>query len=59
MFGFDYDPNWLPRGNYISDSGGEWSQSFNDVAEAWPTQGQLHILVHPCWWREAFVGVPV
>jgi hypothetical protein len=53
-FGFEYDPNWLPRGNYISDSGGEWSQPFDEVAAAWPTQGQLHMLIHACWWGEAF-----
>ncbi len=53
--GFDYDPNWLPRGEYLSDSGGMWSKPFSQVDNEWPTAGQLHMLVHPCWWDEAFV----
>lgn len=57
--GFDYDPNWLPRGDYLSDSGGEWSKPFEDVAAAFPDETrQLHMLVHPDWWSNAFVGVP-
>ncbi len=55
--GFDYDPNWLPRGEYLSDSGGVWSQPFSAVDERWPTAGQLHMLVHPDWWDEAFLRV--
>jgi len=55
-FGFDYDPNWLSRADYLSDSGGVWSQSFDTVATRYPTLGgQLHMLVHPCWWGESFV----
>jgi hypothetical protein len=58
-FGFDYDPNWLERGMYLSDSGGKWSQRFEDVAAAFPYEdGMLHLLVHPDWWAEAFVRVP-
>lgn len=53
--GFEYDPNWLPRAAYLSDSGGKWSQPFEDVAEAWPCDGQLHMLVHACWWEQAFI----
>lgn len=53
-FGFDYDPNWLSRGDYLSDSGGVWSQPFGEVAERFPTSGQLHILVHADWWGQAF-----
>jgi hypothetical protein len=53
-FGFDYDPNWLSRAQYLSDSGGRWSQPFERVAETYPFEGQLHILVHPDWWSEAF-----
>ncbi len=55
--GFDYDPNWLPRGDYISDSGGKWSQPFDALADRFPLEGQLHMLVHPDWWKEAFVTV--
>lgn len=53
-FGFDYDPNWLPRGDYLSDSGGRWSQQFEKVAARFPLRGQLHLLTHCCWWRESF-----
>jgi hypothetical protein len=28
--GFDYDPNWLPRAVGVSDSGGRWSQPFEE-----------------------------
>jgi hypothetical protein len=54
MYGLEYDANWLSRGDYLSDSGGEWSQSFAEVVERFGS-GQLHMLVHPDWWREAFV----
>lgn len=53
-FGLDFDASWLPRGDYLSDSGGAWSQSFHKVAAAFPSKGQLHVLQHPCWWHEAF-----
>ena len=56
-FGLDFDANWLPRGDYLSDSGGQWSQPFDEVAAAFPTRGQLHCLVHPDWWAQAFVPV--
>lgn len=55
--GFDYDPNWLSRGDYLSDSGGTWSQPFDEVTGRWPNAGQLHMLVHPDWWAEAFAAV--
>jgi hypothetical protein len=56
-FGLEYDANRLSRSLYLSDSGGRWSLPF-DEASAWdPADGQLHILVHPCWWTQAFVGV--
>ena len=54
-----YDANWLPRGNYLSDSGGRWSQPFNHVCERFGKDGQLHMLVHPDWWADAFAGVRV
>lgn len=59
-FRFTYDPNWLPRSVYLSDSGGRWSQPFKDVADAFPAKGQLHMLIHCCWWHEAFLpsGTP-
>jgi hypothetical protein len=53
-FGLEYDANWLPRGHYLSDSGGKWSQPFGDVAYGFPFDTQLHMLVHPDWWTEAF-----
>jgi len=53
--GFNYDPNWLPRSQYLSDSGGSWSQQFEQVDYFFPFEsGQLHMLVHPDWWGEAF-----
>lgn len=55
-FGFDYDPNWLSRGEYLSDSGGRWSQPFARMVASYPFEGQLHMLVHPDWWSEAFVA---
>jgi hypothetical protein len=56
-FGLDFDANWLPRGDYLSDSGGAWSKPFDEVAAGWPAAGQLHMLVHPDWWAAAFVKV--
>jgi hypothetical protein len=56
-FGLDFDANWLPRGDYLSDSGGSWSKPFDQVANGWPASGQLHMLVHPDWWAAAFVEV--
>lgn len=58
-FSLQYDSNWLSRGDYLSDSGGKWSQSFGETAGAFPGRGQLHLLVHPDWWAEAFAGVVV
>ena len=54
-FDLDYDANWLERGRYLSDSGGRWSTRFETVAGGFPFAGQLHMLVHPDWWAEAFV----
>lgn len=53
-FGLDFDANWLTRGDYLSDSGGRWSQPFQAVASAFPARGQLHLLQHPDWWTQAF-----
>jgi hypothetical protein len=49
-----YDASWLPRGDYLSDSGHVWSQEFDHVCRHWPKHGQLHMLVHPDWWVGAF-----
>jgi hypothetical protein len=48
-----YDANWLARSNYLSDSGGRWSQAFDTVCRGFGA-GQLHVLVHPDWWGAAF-----
>ena len=53
-YSLDYDANWLSRAAYLSDSGGRWSQPFEQVADGFPYDGQLHMLVHPDWWGEAF-----
>ena len=58
-YGLLYDANWLPRSMYLSDSGGRWSQPFETVVEGWPFAGQLHMLIHPDWWSQAFVPQPV
>lgn len=52
----EYLANWLPRHDYLSDSGGEWSQTFDLVCARFG-EGQLHVLTHPDWWAEAFVMV--
>src|SRR4029077_8485228 len=58
-FGLEYDANWLPRGGYLSDSGGRWSGiGFDATVALFPRKGQLHMLVHPDWWDQAFVEVP-
>lgn len=56
-FGLDYDANWLLRAAYASDSGGRWQPGFDQVAAGYPYDGQLHLLVHPDWWAEAFQAV--
>lgn len=58
-FGLEYDANRLPRSLYLSDSGGRWSLPFDEASGWEPADGQLHVLVHPCWWTQAFVGVTV
>jgi hypothetical protein len=54
--GLGYDATWLSRGNYLSESGGRWSQPLADVAAVFGT-GQLHVLTHPDWWAAAFERV--
>lgn len=58
-FRLDYDANWLNRGAYLSDSGGKWSHPFQETYAKFPFPGQLHMLVHPDWWAEAFPKVTV
>lgn len=55
-FGLDYDANWLDRAAYLSDSGGQWSQPFGNVSAGFPFDGQLHMLIHPDWWPQAFTA---
>jgi len=62
LFALAYDASWIPRGDYLSDSSGKWSQPFDDVAGRFAARdaleaGQLHVLIHPDWWTEAFVPV--
>lgn len=59
LYGLEYDANWLPRDDYLSDSGGAWSTPFDGVVERFSAGGvHLQALVHPDWWSEAFAGVP-
>jgi hypothetical protein len=54
-FDLDYDANWVGSRVYLSDSGGRWSDpGFESIAEGFPFDQQLHMLVHPDWWPEAF-----
>ncbi len=50
-FGLAYDAYRLPRGSYLSDSGGSWNV---ELLDALAEHGQLHILQHPDWWFAAF-----
>ena len=52
----EYDASWLTRANYLSDSAGLWSQPFDEVCADFGA-GQLHVLIHPDWWTQAFVKV--
>jgi hypothetical protein len=51
--GLEYDSNWLHRPFYASDSGGVWQGEVDRVPHH-DFSGQLHILIHPCWWARAF-----
>ena len=51
-----YQANWLPRGDYLSDSGHRWSQPVDDAIGRFG-HGQLHVLMHPDWWGAAFERV--
>lgn len=54
-YGLLYDSNRLPRRFYASDSGGRWSQPWGKTVEQGLSgEGQLHLLIHPDWWTEAF-----
>jgi len=52
-----YQASSLSRAEYLSDSGGKWSRSFDEVCDGFGF-GQLHMLVHPDWWNAAFTKVP-
>ncbi len=72
-FGLEYEALFcgLPWHFRFSDSGGRWIEpGFTETVERWSAQvdvadppengyqpAQLHLLVHPDWWREAFVPV--
>jgi hypothetical protein len=59
LYGLEYDANWLPRDDYLSDSGGEWRTPFDGVVERFAV-GDVHLqaLIHPDWWPDAFERVP-
>ena len=52
----EYAANWLPRADYLSDSGKKWSQPLTDVTGRFGA-GQLHVLLHPDGWGAAFERV--
>lgn len=55
-FGLRYDSYRVgARALYLSDSGGRWNEEPREIMARFPhASGQLHILIHPCWWTEAF-----
>lgn len=55
LHGLEYESNWLPRGLYLSESGGRWSTPLEEIVEAFGSS-QLHVLLHPDWWSNAFVS---
>lgn len=58
-FGLDYEAYRAGRrAVYLSDSGGRWNEPFDSVCDLFPpADGQLHVLIHPCWWVDAFAKV--
>ena len=58
-FGLDYETYHLPRGTYLSDTGGDWNLPVDDlVIDFSRLEGQLHVLQHPDWWSGAFTNNP-
>lgn len=52
-FRLAYEAYLLPRGRYLSDSGGRWSLPLEPFALKFEFDSQLHILQHPDWWGDA------
>jgi len=52
-FGLDYEAYFLPRDEYLSDSGGRWSEPPAGLAERFRSRdcGVVQLLAHPVWWR--------
>ena len=48
FFGLRYEAYHLPRGAYLSDTGGQWSAPLEHDFD-----GQLQLLQHPDWWGQA------
>lgn len=53
-FGLEYATERLPRDEYITDAGSEWSPPFDDVVRRFDDSLRLHMNVHPDWWGGAF-----
>lgn len=58
-YGLEYETLRVgDRRLYLSDSGGAWNVRWDDLCSMFPhPDGQLHILMHPCWWEQAFTAV--
>jgi hypothetical protein len=58
-YGLEYDAYRVGnRALYLSDSGGAWSEPFDEMCDRFPSPfGQLHVLLHNCWWVDAFQPV--
>lgn len=50
-FGLAYETYRLPHRRYISDSGDHWNIRPSEAPDG---PGQLHVLMHPDWWEDAF-----
>lgn len=71
-FGFDYEAVRIGRGFTNTDSGGRWYYEFSETIDQWDAAAsvsgpaermaqplghkQLHLLVHPDWWTNAFTA---
>jgi hypothetical protein len=53
VYGLEYDAQWLHCDHYLSDRHKGWSASFDEVVDSFG-DGQLHVLIHPDWWADAF-----
>jgi hypothetical protein len=51
-FGIDFLAEFVPKGEYVSDSGDSWSKPLAEVAAGFPYAGPLVVLQHPDWYAK-------